>query len=112
MSEELEITKEKIRRLEEGLADCGEAQNAVRKAFPEAFEEIGEWIDITGDIVWVTENYTNAPFPYLLYGIYLNGDRMGYINKEGFQICFGYERKYKVEQNGQAFRFLKWESKW
>jgi len=70
-------------------------------------EKREEWVDVTGEITWITENYKGATLPYLLYGTYLNGDKMAYVNKGGFQICSGHEDGYKVEQHGQTFRILK-----
>lgn len=48
MPKEIKVTDEQIRKLAEGL--CGDAREAVEKAFPEVFEEIKRWKDITTDI--------------------------------------------------------------
>lgn len=54
---ELKITKEKIQKLADGLDDCRSAQQAVKDAFPEAFEEEEEgWRDITGEVKIYLEN--------------------------------------------------------
>lgn len=46
MSKELKITKSAIQRLRDEMVSCPEAQEAIEKAFPEAFEDRG-WENVT-----------------------------------------------------------------
>lgn len=66
-----------------------------------------EWVDVTDEIEWIAEDYPKQALPHMLYGTHENGDRMGYISSEGFGVCFGYEDKYRIEQSGQTFRYIK-----
>ena len=56
MSKELKIIKSAIQRLRDEMVGCPEAQKAIQKAFPEAFEKKEEWEDITSEVKVYLEN--------------------------------------------------------
>jgi len=47
---ELKITEESIKLLHDGLSGCGEAQKAIRKAFPRVFKK-KDWKRVTNKMV-------------------------------------------------------------
>lgn len=105
MSKEFKVTKERIL---DACGACEDARDVLEAMFPEAFEEKEEWVDITDEINWITKGYkAKDVFPHLLYGEDKNEVEVAYVDGEGFQICYGRESEYKVEQAGQTFRYLK-----
>jgi len=100
MSKELKITKERIKKLHDGLSGCSEAQDAIKDAFPEAFGE--EWVDVTGKIEWVFESDC-------LVGCDKTAQYKGnvFIAKK-IELNHPNEDRYRVKESGvYRFRLLK-----
>ncbi len=105
---ELKITKDRIKRLVRGLDGCHDAQQAVKDAFPEAFEE-KEWGDITGATYWKISGvsgqywllgYYGMPHPTHGAQFILDGDGIR-LNHRDFLA------EYRIEQIKNNFRILK-----
>jgi len=102
MSEEIKVTKEKLRRMAE---ECAQVDQALRRGFPEAFEK--KWENITENMEWITKKGINGCFLIGLYG------RKEVVQLEsGRRLCLRYtdgasEEKYRIEETGDRFRILK-----
>ena len=102
---EIKITKEKIKKLHDKMESCGEAQDAIREAFPEAFEE--KWIDVTGNLKF--RPHKACSFYWI--GIFKEGKdlQIGWLDNVGANICTHAKKDYKIEGHswGNCFRILK-----
>ncbi len=102
MSKEFKITKEKILAMASG---CSEAKAALKKGFPEAFED--EWREITVHMEWIVKEATRG---YFLIGYY-NGDEVVQL-EIGETLCLRYnagatEENYKIEEADGHFHIFK-----
>jgi len=107
VSEEIKVTKEKLRRMAE---ECAQVDQALRRGFPEAFEK--EWIDITGKVTFLLDSREGNGYYWL--GMYEEGAiiHFGFIDGDGIAICGDDKKNYKVEigrgkNGGTQFRILK-----
>ena len=109
MSEELKITQDRIKRLVRGLDGCHDAQQAVKDAFPEAFEEVKKvgGKDITEEITWKVYEFCTGN--YWLIGTF-KGEEMFYFDSRGFH--FNLEKheedyEFEIRDRDKAFRIFK-----
>jgi len=96
----MEVTKEQINKLHKGLKCCPDAQDAIREAFQECFEE--KWVDVTKEIKWKVYEFGEGR--YWLMGKYGDNlevnidDGQFYFCKEGFRFNHKrYEKEFKIE---------------
>lgn len=106
--EEFKITKERLKAMAE---ECPQAEEILKKGFPEAFK--GEWEDITLQVKFIPDSRQGNGYYWI--GMYEMGalDHFGYVDvSRGLGLCDGEKENYKIE-TGEAetgntyFRILK-----
>ena len=101
----MDFKKEQMKKLHEGLGSCPEAQDAIKGAFPECFEE--EWVNITSELVAKVSMMTKKQGYIKLYH---DGAFVAYTESHhefsGLRLTCSH-LNYKIETEGGDFVVFK-----
>jgi len=102
MANEIKVTDEQIIKLANGL--CGNAQKAVKDAFPEIFGQEENWIDISKEVEF--KKRLSSPG---LVEIWHNGEIRGHVHLAySHSFIWPADRNdYKIIELGETIRLLK-----